>query len=169
MSWSILKSKGFLSAYLLVIIMLIGSVLLNQRDILFPEIAGMAMGIMVFSVSDWMKKPSHLWLFPTLGAFLGTILNRLPLTSLMKMLVTLAIIVILMHIFRVHFSPTIPAALLPIYLDLHDFVFVASTAILTFLIMLAAFKLRNKDKMPAETGSFRKKTDTIFITIILAL
>ena len=87
MVWNILKSRSFLSAYILVIVMLVGAVVLQQRDILFPEIAGMAMGVMVFQVPHWMKKPVHLWLSPTLGAFIGTSLNDLSLMPLPKILI----------------------------------------------------------------------------------
>ncbi len=169
MVWNILKSRSFLSAYILVILMLVGAVVLQQMDILFPEIAGMAMGIFVFPVPHWIKKPVHLWLSPTLGAFIGTSLNDFSLAPLMKIGVGLVIVVILMHVFRVNFGPTIPATLLPIYLGLHDYVFVISTGVFTFVIMLAAFRLRNQEKLPEGLVSFRKKADTIIITIVLGL
>lgn len=169
MIWNILKSRSFLSAYILVILMLIAAVALQQKDILFPEIAGMAMGVMVFPVPHWMKKPVHLWLSPTLGAFIGTSLNDLSLMPLPKIWFGLVLIVILMHVFRVNFGPTIPATLLPIFLGLHDYVFAISTAVFTFVIMLAAFRLRNPEKLPGGPQNFRKKTDTVIITIVLAL
>ncbi|MDQ0878452.1 hypothetical protein QFZ77_007111 [Paenibacillus sp. V4I3] len=169
MIWNILKSRSFLSAYILVILMLVAAVVLQQKDILFPEIAGMAMGVMVFPVPHWMKKPVHLWLSPTLGAFIGTSLNDLSLMPLPKILFGLVIIVILMHIFRVNFGPTIPATLLPIFLGLHDYVFAITTAVFTFVIMLAAFRLRNPEKLSGGPQNFRKKTDTVIITIVLAL
>jgi hypothetical protein len=169
MIWNTLLSKRFLSAYIIVILMLVAAVVLQQKDILFPEIAGMAMGVMVFPVAHWIKKPVHLWLAPTLGAFIGTALNDLTLTPQSKILLGLVIIVILMHIFRVNFGPTIPATLLPIFLGLHDYVFATTTAIITFVIMLAAFKMRNSEKLPDGPEKFRKKTDTLIITIVLAL
>jgi hypothetical protein len=127
----------------------------------------MAMGVMVFPVQHWIKKPVHLWLSPTLGALIGTLLNNLSVTPLLKIWFGLVIIVILMHVFRVNFGPTIPATLLPIFLGLHDFVFVISTAIFTFVIMMAAYKLRNSEKTGAL--NFRKKIDTVIITIVLCL
>jgi hypothetical protein len=169
MIWNTLLSKRFLSAYIIVILMLVAAVVLQQKDILFPEIAGMAMGVMVFPVAHWIKKPVHLWLAPTLGAFIGTALNDLTLTPQSKILLGLVIIVILMHIFRVNFGPTIPATLLPIFLGLHDYVFATTTAIFTFVIMLAAFRMRNSEKLPDGPEKFRKKTDTVIITIVLAL
>lgn len=169
MIWNTLISKRFLSAYILVILMLVAAVVLQQRDILFPEIAGMVMGVLVFPVAHWIKKPVHLWLAPTLGAFIGTALNDLSLSAETKILLGLVIIVILMHIFRVNFGPTIPATLLPIFLGLHDYVFATTTAIFTFVIMLAAFRMRNSEKLPEGPQKFRKKTDTVIITIILGL
>ncbi|WP_261300607.1 hypothetical protein [Paenibacillus andongensis] len=169
MIWHNLKSKSFFSAYILVILMLVVAVVTGQKDVLFPEIAGMAMGVMVFSVPNWIKKPVHLWLSPTLAAFMGTSLNVLSLTPLLKIWLGFVIIVILMHIFRVNFGPTIPAGLLPIFLGLHDYVFAISTGIFTFVIMLAAFKVRNPEKLPNGPANFRKKTDTIIIGIVLCL
>ncbi|QGQ97631.1 hypothetical protein EHS13_23440 [Paenibacillus psychroresistens] len=169
MIWKILKSRGFISAYILVILMLVGAVALNQMDILFPEIAGMAMGVLVFPVPHWIKKPVHLWVSPTLGAFLGTSLNDLSLSPLVKIWLGLVIVVILMHVFRINFGPTIPATLLPIFLGLHDYIFAISTAVFTFVIMLAAFRLRNPEKLSVGPLNFRKKRDTVIITIVLSL
>ncbi|SFS64709.1 hypothetical protein [Paenibacillus sp. BC26] len=169
MSWNLLKSKEFVSAYALVILMLVGSVWLKERDILFPEIAGMAMGVMVFAVPHWIKKPIHLWLAPTLGAFIGTSMNNLPLSPMVKIWLGLIVIVILMHLFRVHFGPTIPAALLPIFLGLTDYRFAISTAVFTIVVMLAAYRKRKPENPAAGPVKFRKKTDTLLITLLLAL
>ncbi|NQX64205.1 hypothetical protein [Paenibacillus qinlingensis] len=169
MIWNTLKSRGFLSGYMLVILMLVGSVSLQEKEILFPEIAGMAMGVMVFPVPHWIKKPLHLWLSPTIAAFLGTSLNGLSLTPLSKLWLGFVIIVILMHLFRVNFGPTIPAALLPIFLGLHDYVFAITTAVFTFVIMIAAFKVRKPEQLTTAgpPQHFRKITDTVIISIIL--
>ncbi|SDW03332.1 hypothetical protein [Paenibacillus sp. CF384] len=169
MSWNLLRSRGFVAAYALVILMLALSVCLGERDILFPEIAGMAMGVMVFPVPHWIKKPLHLWLSPTLGAFMGTLMNDLPLSPLVKIWLGLIIIVILMHVFRVNFGPTIPAALLPIFLGLTDYRFAISTAVFTFVVMAAAYIVRKPELKANGHNAFRKKTDTVLITLILAL
>ncbi|MBM7566411.1 hypothetical protein [Paenibacillus sacheonensis] len=169
MFWNMLLSKRFISAYALVILMLVSAVVSDQRDILFPEIAGMAMGVMVFPVPHWIRKPVQLWLSPTLAAFLGTYLNDFSFTPLTKLWIGLLIIVILMHVFRVNFGPTIPAGLLPIFLGLHDYVFAISTAIFTFVIMLAAYKVRNPDKLPKGPLTFRRIPDTVIITVALCL
>ncbi|OAS21576.1 hypothetical protein [Paenibacillus oryzisoli] len=170
MIWKTLKSRGFLSGYMLIILMLVGSVSLQQKEILFPEIAGMAMGVMVFPVPHWMKKPLHLWLSPTIAAFLGTALNGFSLTTLSKLWLAFVIIVVLMHLFRVNFGPTIPAALLPIFLGLHDYVFAMTTAVFTFVIMLVAYKWRKPDTLtPSGAQNIRNITETVIISIILCL
>ncbi|OCT13595.1 hypothetical protein A8709_18565 [Paenibacillus pectinilyticus] len=169
MGWNILLTRKFIVAYLFVFVMLVSSVVLQETDILFPEIAGMAMGIIVFRVPHWIKKPVHLWLSPTLGAFLGTSFNELSLSPLAKIWVGLVVVVILMHIFRVNFGPTIPATLLPIFLELHDYVFAISTCVFTFVIMLAAFKLRKPESLQGGPLQFRKKTDTLIITLVLGV
>ncbi|WP_161743617.1 hypothetical protein [Paenibacillus glycinis] len=147
--------------------MLVGTVVLGQRDILFPEIAGMAVGVLVFPVPHWIRKPVHLWLSPTLAAFIGTAMNNLDVTPVVKLWIGLVVIVILMHVFRINFGPTIPAALLPIFLNLHDYVFAIATAVFTFAVMLAGFMMRKSVDAPA--GHFRKKTDTVIITVVLGL
>ncbi|MBO7743390.1 hypothetical protein I8J29_04235 [Paenibacillus sp. MWE-103] len=169
MAWNMLQTRRFLWAYLLVVVMLAGSVLLDQRDVLFPEIAGMAMGVIVFRVPHWIKNPLHLWLSPTLGAFIGTSLNYASLAPLIKLWIGLAIIVILMHLFRVQFGPTIPAALLPIFIGLHDYVFALSTAVFSFVIMWAAYAVRTPEKASKDPVKFRNVADTVIITLLLML
>lgn len=165
----LLKARNIAAALLLIIIMLAGSIVLGQRDILFPEIAGMAVGVLVFPVAHWIKRPVHLWLSPSLAAFIGTAMNGLSVSPLVKLWLGFAIIVVLMHTFRVHFGPTIPAGLLPIFLGLHDYVFAISTSIFTFMIMLGAFHMRNQQKLPNGPLHFRKKTDTLIISVILCV
>ena len=63
MVFDFLKSRHFYSAYALVILMLVVAVVLGQRDVLFPEIAGMAMGVLVFPVPHWIRKPVHFYGF----------------------------------------------------------------------------------------------------------
>ncbi|AZN41399.1 hypothetical protein [Paenibacillus albus] len=168
-AWSFLKSKGFAAALILIVVMLVSAIGFDQRDILFPEIAGMAMGVMVFPVAHWIKRPIHLWLSPSLAAFLGTTLNYSHVTPLLKLWIGFVIIVILMHVFRVNFGPTIPAGLLPIFLGLHDYVFAVATTIFTFVIMLAAYRMKKQQKLPDGAAKYRKITDTVIISIVLCL
>ncbi|MBP3967341.1 hypothetical protein [Paenibacillus lignilyticus] len=163
------KFKRLVAALLLILLMLACSIVLGQKDILFPEIAGMAMGVMAFQVADWIKRPVHLWLSPSLAAFLGTALNDLSISPLLKLWLCFIIIVILMHLFRVHFGPTIPAGLLPFFLGIHDYVFAITTAIFTFMIMLGALSMKKQQKLPNGPQNFRKKTDTLILSVILCL
>ncbi|SEN97156.1 hypothetical protein SAMN05518847_105115 [Paenibacillus sp. OV219] len=91
------------------------------------------------------------------------------MTPLLKLWLGFVIIIILMHLFRVNFGPTIPAGLLPIFLGLHDYVFAISTTIFTFVIMLAAYRMLKQAKLPNGAATFRKKTDTLIISIVLCL
>lgn len=166
---NLLKFKNYAAALLLIISMLVSSIFLGQKDILFPEIAGMAVGVMVFPVAHWIKKPVHLWLSPSLAAFLGTALNGLSVSPLLKIWLCFVIIVILMHVFRVHFAPTIPAGMLPILLGMYDYMFAFTTMIFTFMIMLAAYKLNKPDKLSNGPLNFRKKADTLFISVMICL
>ncbi|AZN41734.1 hypothetical protein [Paenibacillus albus] len=153
----------------MIILMLVSSIVLEQKDILFPEIAGMVMGVIAFPVADWIKRPVHLWLSPSLAAFLGTALNELSVSPLLKLWLCFTIIVVLMHVFKVHFGPTIPAGLLPFFLGIHDYVFAMTTAIFTFMIMLGAMKMKKQEKAPHAPQTFRNKTDTLIISVILCL
>ncbi|QHW29615.1 hypothetical protein GZH47_01370 [Paenibacillus rhizovicinus] len=169
MDRNFLTSYRLAAACLLTLVMLVSSVVSGQRDILFPEIAGMAMGVMVFSVPHWVRRPVHLWLSPSLAAFLGTSLNELSLSPLLKLWIGFVVIVLLMHVFRVNFGPTIPAGLLPLFLGLHDYVFAISTTAFTCVIMLAAFMARKRQKLPNGPLNHRNLTDTAIISVILCL
>ncbi|REE91720.1 hypothetical protein A8990_104230 [Paenibacillus taihuensis] len=166
---NLLKYKNVVAALLVIILMLVSSIVLGQKDILFPEIAGMAIGVMAFPVPNWIKRPIHLWISPSLAAFLGTALNEMSISPLLKLWLYLIIIIILMHLFRVHFAPTIPAGLLPFFLGLHDYVFAITTTIFTFLIMLGALKMKRQEELPNGTQHFRRKTDTFIMSVILCL
>ncbi|SFJ32976.1 hypothetical protein SAMN02799624_04090 [Paenibacillus sp. UNC496MF] len=169
MSGKRIQFKNVLVALLIIMLMLVCSLVLGQKDILFPEIAGMAMGVLAFPVADWIKRPLHLWLSPSLAAFLGTAMNDLNVSPLLKLWLCLIIIVMLMHLFRVHFGPTIPAGLLPFFLGMHDYVFAMTTTFFTFLIMLGALKMKKQEKLPNAPQVFRRKTDTLIISVILCL
>ena len=90
-----------------------------------------------------------------LAAFIGTAMNNLDVSPVMKLWIGLAVDRHTDARIPGQFRADDPAALLPIFLDLHDYIFAIATAVFTFVIMLAAFMMRKADQAPA--GRFARR------------
>lgn len=160
---------GFIGVVLLTFAMLLVSKLTNDPTIIFPEIAGVAVGVTVYRHESWLKNPVHVWLATSLGALFGTGLNYFSWPLVYKLWVGIIVVVVMLHIFRSTFTPTISAALLPMFLNIQNFFFVISVLIMTFIVMMVVFKIKKTQAPKVANGIFRNPKDTLFFTILICI
>jgi hypothetical protein len=163
------QNFGFMVVILLTFVMLFVSKSTNDPTVIFPEIAGVAVGITVFRHEGWLTKPIHVWLATSLGALFGTGLNYFSLPLVYKLWVGIIVVVVLLHIFRSTFTPTISAALLPMFLNIKNFSFVISVLIMTFIVMVIVFKIKKTQTPKVDNSKFRNPRDTLFFTILICI
>lgn len=131
------KLIPILCAAILVGLMTAASEYLGEREIIFPEIAAIAVGALVAPKFPWNASKPRILIFICVCAVLGVAVVRfLPLPIWAQMIFAFLSAQLLPVISKTSFAPMISAAVLPVMLQTETPVYLASAAILTALILL---------------------------------
>lgn len=129
------KIKAPLAVLLLVIFMYVAAELINDKEIIFPEIAALAVGAWYVKKSPWQENPIYLWLSPTLAAMTGVgMLHFLPYPRELLISATFVFISFQLYIFRSKVLPSISAAILPIVVNADSLFYILSVSVLSGII-----------------------------------
>ena len=130
------KAAASASAVLLVTLMTAAAELLGNREILFPEIAAIAVGYLICPRPAWKTDSRRIFLMITAGAVLGVLVVRfLPLPQWAKMSAAFLCASLLLAYSRTGFAPVISAVVLPVMLGTESAVYPVSAVCLTLLIL----------------------------------
>ncbi len=140
--------------------------MLQDREIILPEIAAMAVGLWVYRDKQWLNQPDKIFILPSLTAILGFAINFMPIAYLFKLVLVLIAMLLLMRMFRYVLPPAFATGFLPIVTNAHEFSFLISIFITTFILMLGVlyFKL-NREIEPKENFDLKKVLVYVCITI----
>lgn len=126
-----------LTAMLLVGGMAAASELLQNREIIFPEIAAIAAGALLTPKRAWNTDSRRMFLSIAVCAVLGVLIVRLcPFGTALQMCIAFAVAQVLFLCSRTTFAPMISAIVLPVLLQTESPVYIAAAVILTALILL---------------------------------
>lgn len=134
---------SYLAAFLFIMAMVAGATYFDDAEIVLPEVAAMAVALLAFREKSWMKQPEKIFLFPSLTAIMGFGINLLPIAYLGKISIILVAMLLLMLIVRYNLAPALATGFLPIVTNAHNFSFIISILLTTFVLMLLVvlFKL----------------------------
>lgn len=124
----------------------------GHKEIIFPEIFAIITGCCVAKRSPWNTAKYQIILLTTMSGTAGVLaVKYLALAIYWKILICLLFSEMLLVIFRTNFIPIIPAAIFPIFMNVHSFVYPTAVLILTSLIifvqeLLVKNKYRHQDK-----------------------
>jgi len=142
-----------LAVLLLVLFMYIAAELIQDKEIIFPEIAALAVGAWFVKNSPWKEKPVYLWLSPTLAAMTGVgMLHFLPYPREFLIAATFVLIALQLYIFRSKVLPSISAAILPIVVNADSIYYILSVCILSGCIAVGRGVLNH----------FQSKSNSVF-------
>lgn len=154
-----MKIRNELPAILLVIAMFSVAELTGQKEIIFPEIAALALGAWVMEKSPWPGADFHFWFSPSLAALTGILIVRY-FTYAPFLMITAAfcLVVLQLKLSRSAVLPSISAAILPIITRSESWWYPISVCVLTGTIALGrvVFARRPPEKDPA-AGTFERK------------
>src|SRR5690554_4556944 len=123
-------NKQTVFAVLLVIGMLATAALMKEKEIIFPEIAALAIGAWVMQPSPWKGRSINLWLSPTLAAFTGmTLIKFLPYPTIFLIAAALVLVIIQLRLLNSYIFPAISAAILPIVVSANSWYYPISVCI----------------------------------------
>lgn len=110
----------------------------GEQDIIFPEIAAIAIGMLAAPTQIWNTGKLRLLLTVTASALLGMAVVRfVPFSMYFKIPIGLAAVMILITMSQTNFLPAISACILPIMNDTQTLAYPLSVVITTGLILLA--------------------------------
>lgn len=137
---SAVSKKETIISYIIAIIfitaMITAAVILKDHEIILPEVAAMAIAMWVYREAGWIRQPSKIFIAPSVTAAIGFAVNQLDITYLAKVSLTLALIMIFLHIIQSNLAPSIATGLLPLVMNANEWSFIISVFILTFILML---------------------------------
>lgn len=128
------------------------SELLSEREIIFPEIAALAVGALAAPKRSWRTTRLRCIFYIALCAVLGLCVSVfVPLPVWAKVPLTFAVCQLLLIYSGTTFAPMISAAVLPVLMCTESVVYPVSAVVMTALIMLAELILTKADIRPKES------------------
>lgn len=123
-------------------LMIAAAELLGEREIIFPEIAAIAVGMLLAPHRPWQTSRTRVLVLITLSAVVGLAVSvLLPLPLWEKMCVAFLLAQVLLIFGGTSFAPLVSAAVLPVMLGTESMIYLIAAVSLTALILLVNFTL----------------------------
>ncbi|MBS7232631.1 hypothetical protein KHA90_16555 [Flavobacterium psychroterrae] len=129
--------KFYTVAYGLILLMTAVALRFKDKEIILPELAALSIGCFMYKKNTWTAKPFHLFLIPSLTAFIGFFINQLEINMAVKIVLTLIVMMALLYSIKSSLAPALATGLLPIVTNCDSYIFLFS--ILLFMGLLAIF------------------------------
>lgn len=111
---------SYVIAFVLILLMVTAAVLLEDREVILPEIAAMAIAMWVYREAGWVRQPSKIFLAPFITAAIGFAVNLLPIAYVGKVIITMLLSMLFLRIIQSNLAPSIATGLLPLVLDANE-------------------------------------------------
>lgn len=130
------KIIPYISTLLLVGLMVGIAELLNEKEIIFPEITALAVGYMVAQKRSWKVNGKRMLLLITICATVGVLIVRYSGLALFpQMIIAFSFAQILFMFSGTTFAPFVSAIVLPVMMQTKSFIYPISAVILTILVI----------------------------------
>ena len=127
---------------MIIAVMIAASEVLGEREIIFPEIAAIAAGMLLAPHRPWQTSRWRVLVLISISAVVGLAVSvLLPLPLWEKMCVAFLLAQVLLIFGGTSFAPLISAAVLPVMLGTQSLVYLIAAVSLTALILLVSFVL----------------------------
>lgn len=126
----------YISTLLFVGLMVGVAELLNEKEIIFPEITALAVGYMVAQKRSWKVNGKRMLLLITICATVGVLIVRYSGLELFpQMIIAFSFAQILFMFSGTTFAPFVSAIVLPVMMQTKSFIYPISAVILTILVI----------------------------------
>lgn len=126
----------YISTLLLVGLMVGIAELLNEKEIIFPEITALAVGYMVAQERSWKVNGKRMLLLITICATVGVLIVRYSGLALFpQMIIAFSFAQILFMFSGTTFAPFVSAIVLPVMMQTKSFIYPISAVVLTILVI----------------------------------
>ncbi|MCQ6277479.1 HPP family protein [Bacillus sp. V3B] len=113
----------------------------NKDEIIFPEVAALAIGSWIYSNQEWTKNHFHFWFSPTIAAIIGVGIQFIfPFMQTLPLIIIVYVLTAnMLYVLNSLVAPSLSAALLPVLLEVNSWYYVLS--VLSFTIIIALVKV----------------------------
>lgn len=150
--------------------------LLNEKEIIFPEITALAVGYMVAQKRSWKVNGKRMLLLITICATVGVLIVRYSgLTLFPQMIIAFSFAQILFMFSGTTFAPFVSAIVLPVMMQTKSFIYPISAVILTILVigfhqLFLKMKIREDEEyIPVMLNSKDDIIDTALRVVCVAI
>ncbi|QBQ40838.1 hypothetical protein E2P86_06605 [Sphingobacterium psychroaquaticum] len=154
----------------LILLMICAAIVLQDREIILPELAALATGCFVYMKPEWTSRPWELFKLPSITAIIGFGINMTTFSLVLKLILVVSAMLLVLTWLRNYLAPALATGLLPVITNATSPTFLAAIFILTFLLAwaVASFKTKNTST-PAQTPQFNLQKGDIaaYLTIII--
>lgn len=140
----------------------------KSKEIILPEIAALAVGCLVYQNPIWLSKPLHLFLLPSITAVLGFLVNMLPIEYAYKLVLILALMLLVLRLFKSFLAPALATGLLPVITNASSYSFIISILLFTCALSLYVV-LSNTEKKNIGLPKQENSRDGILYMVFIAL
>ena len=166
----------YISTLLLVGLMVGVAELLNEKEIIFPEITALAVGYMVAQKRSWKVNRKRMFLLITICATVGVLIVRYSgLTLFPQMIIAFSFAQILFMFSGTTFAPFVSAIVLPVMMQTKSFIYPIYTVVLTILVigfhqLFLKMKIREDEEyIPVMLNSKDDIIDTALRIVCIAI
>lgn len=142
------RLPGYGAVLALILLMVLMAGWWGEREIIFPEILALAVGMWVADSPHWRVTPLTLCLAPTLAASFGVLLVRYSqLPPAAMILLAFVLTALLLETLRADLMPALSAGILPILIGTSSWNYPLAVALLCALVALGGiFRARRRDR-----------------------
>lgn len=128
---------SYFCAFAFIAAMVAAAAFWNDREIVLPEIAAMAVALWVYREPSWMRHPEKIFLWPTATALMGFGINLLAIPYTAKLVLVLAGMLAFFLLLRYSLAPALATGFLPVVTNATEPSFIAAIVASTLILMLA--------------------------------
>ncbi|MFC6177623.1 hypothetical protein ACFQAV_12465 [Companilactobacillus huachuanensis] len=139
MRLSTTETRNYLIGFVFIIFMVASATILNDMEIILPEIGALTAGTWIYQNGGWINQPIKIFLTPSGTAIIGFLINQLSLTYAEKVLLGLLLMLILLRVLHSNLAPSFATGLLPIIINATHWSFIVAILLFTSLLMTGVY------------------------------
>ncbi|TCN55628.1 hypothetical protein D0809_16150 [Flavobacterium circumlabens] len=128
--------KFYTIAYGLILLMTAAAFHFKDKEIILPELAALSIGCFIYKKNTWTAKPLHLFLLPSITAFIGFFINQLEINMAAKIVVIMIVMLAVLYSIKSNLAPALATGLLPIVTNCNSYIFLISIVLAMGLLAI---------------------------------
>lgn len=161
MHLSTTEKRNYLIGFAFIIFMVASATILNDMEIILPEIGALTAGTWIYQNDGWINQPVKIFLAPSGTAIIGFVINQLTITYAEKVLLGLLLMLVLLRVLHSNLAPSFATGLLPIIINATHWSFIVAILLFTLLLMGGVF-LQGSYKKASPSDPIQNKHMVVF-------